>query len=271
MTFQPGAGGGRGDGVQDDLVAGQRAAPPGAGDLGEQAVLDFVPLGGAGREVQHGDRQARLRGERGQFRLPRPGAVAVGAARVAGDQQPPGARIAVPAGGVPPAADRLHRERGGVVVGADVHEPGVVPDVVDPVRRDLAFSRIGEVVIADPHRVAGRPPAPPGVRVLADLLFLLGVHADHRIAGGQVLLRRHLDVPELGIAVRVPLPLDGPGVALGAEPPGAQHPQHRAPAARVALPGQLSRDVPRRQRRPQQQRHRVAARGLLQQAGHRRR
>jgi hypothetical protein len=31
--------------------------------------------------------------------------------------------------------------------------------------------------------------------VLADLLLLLGVHADHRVAGGQVLLRRRVDLP----------------------------------------------------------------------------
>jgi hypothetical protein len=38
---QPGSGGDRGDGAEDDLVAGQRAAAPGQGDLGEQPVLDL--------------------------------------------------------------------------------------------------------------------------------------------------------------------------------------------------------------------------------------
>jgi hypothetical protein len=38
---EPGGGGGRGDGVDDDLVAGQRPAPPGAGDVAEQPVLDL--------------------------------------------------------------------------------------------------------------------------------------------------------------------------------------------------------------------------------------
>src|SRR5713101_5817755 len=39
---QPGAGGDRADGVDDDVVAGQRPAAPAQGDLGEQPVLDLV-------------------------------------------------------------------------------------------------------------------------------------------------------------------------------------------------------------------------------------
>ena len=45
---QPGGRGGGGDQLDDGLVAGQRPAAPVAGDLGEQPVLDLVPLGGAG-------------------------------------------------------------------------------------------------------------------------------------------------------------------------------------------------------------------------------
>ena len=41
---QPGAGGGGGDAVHDDFVAGQRPAAPVHGDVGEQPVLDLVPL-----------------------------------------------------------------------------------------------------------------------------------------------------------------------------------------------------------------------------------
>jgi hypothetical protein len=38
---QPGAGGGRGDAVDDDFVAGQRPAAPVGGDVGKQPVLDL--------------------------------------------------------------------------------------------------------------------------------------------------------------------------------------------------------------------------------------
>ena len=60
---QPGGRGGGGDQLDDGLVAGQRPAAPVAGDLREQPVLDFVPLGGAGPmpllvggELSFGDR-----------------------------------------------------------------------------------------------------------------------------------------------------------------------------------------------------------------------
>jgi hypothetical protein len=54
---QPGPGGGRGDRVDDDLVAGQRPAPPIHRDVGEQPVLDPVPLRCPRREVAHRDRK----------------------------------------------------------------------------------------------------------------------------------------------------------------------------------------------------------------------
>src|SRR5215831_19252319 len=82
---QPGGGGDRGDGVDDDVVAGQRAAAPGQGDLGEQPVLDLVPLGGAGREVQHGDLQPGSGRQRGEPGLPGPVLPAVGPPGVAAD------------------------------------------------------------------------------------------------------------------------------------------------------------------------------------------
>src|SRR6266480_8079816 len=83
---QPGPGGDRGDGGQDDVVAGQRAASPGQGDLGEQPVLDLVPLGGAGREMAAGDLQPGLLRQGGDTGLPGPVPPAVGPAGVAGDQ-----------------------------------------------------------------------------------------------------------------------------------------------------------------------------------------
>ena len=83
---QPGAGTGRGDGRHDNLVAGQRPAPPVHRDLGEQPVFDFVPLRRARREVTDHDCQARFRGQYGQFGFPQPVAVVVGSSGVSGDQ-----------------------------------------------------------------------------------------------------------------------------------------------------------------------------------------
>jgi hypothetical protein len=75
--------------------------------------------------VAHGDVQTGFGGQGGEFGLPRPCAVTVGAARVGGDQQPAGLRVVARATGLPPAADRRDRdrERGGVVIAADVDQP----------------------------------------------------------------------------------------------------------------------------------------------------
>ena len=77
---------------------------------------------------------------------------------------------------------------------------------------------VSEAVVADLHRVALGPPLPARLRVLADLLLLLGVHADHRLPGGQVLPGLAGEVPELGVPVRVPPALGDLGVSLRGEP-----------------------------------------------------
>ena len=81
---------------------GEGPAPPVHGDEAEHAVLDPVPFRRAGRVVADGDPQAGLGGQAGQFDLPGPDPVAVGAAGIGGDQQPVGVGEAVPAHLVPP-------------------------------------------------------------------------------------------------------------------------------------------------------------------------
>jgi hypothetical protein len=51
VDLQPGARGRSGDQVDDRLVAGQRLAAPVDRDVAEQAVLDPIPLRGAGRVI----------------------------------------------------------------------------------------------------------------------------------------------------------------------------------------------------------------------------
>jgi hypothetical protein len=112
-------------------------------------------------------------------------------------------------------------------------------------------------VCAGGHRLTGRPPFLARVLELADEFFLLGVHADHRIAGDLVVLHLLADVPELRVAVRMPRPLDGLGVALQAEPLVPQQVPDRVRGDLMALPGQLIREIAGRLRRPPQRRHRI--------------
>jgi len=111
--------GGGGDGRDDHFVAGQRAATPVHRGVTEQAVLDFVPLGCAWRQVSDGDPQSGLGGQVRQFGFPQPGAVTVRPAAVGANQQPGGRGVQRLPDVFPPAADRLDGEGGGVVIGAN--------------------------------------------------------------------------------------------------------------------------------------------------------
>jgi len=162
--------------------------------------------------------------------------------------------------GPPPAADGLHRENRGVVVGADVHPAGIAGDVIDPVRDRLLHLRPGEEgMILDLHGLALGPPLPPGHRQPPQLLPLLGVHADHRLPARLVVFVLLVDVAELGISVTVLGTLQRLGIGLQAETGRPQQPPRRRSRDRVPLPGQLGGQVPQRLGRPPQRRLRVTA------------
>src|SRR3954469_6627167 len=107
---QAGLGGRGADQLNDNLMADQRLAAPGPGDVGEEPVFDPVPFAGPGRQVRHGDGQAGLVGKALQLALPQPHAGAVAAAAVGGDDQPLGLGVARLAEFAPPAPDALDRE-----------------------------------------------------------------------------------------------------------------------------------------------------------------
>ena len=156
------------------------------------------------------------------------------------------------------------------MVGADRHPAGISGEIIDPVRHRLARAVPGEVMRAGSHRLALGPPFPACVLELADQLFLLGVHADHRVRGALVGLDLLVDVPELRVPVRVPLALDGLGVALQAEPPGPQQVANGVGADPVALAGQLGRQVTGGLGGSPQRRHRITPLVRLHQGQQRR-
>ena len=55
VNGQTSRGGGRGDEVYDGLETAERLATPVLADVGEEAMLDLVPLAGAGRKVTNHD------------------------------------------------------------------------------------------------------------------------------------------------------------------------------------------------------------------------
>ena len=64
-------------------MADERLAAPVLGDVGEQSVLDAVPLAGAGRQMDDRHGEARLVGEALQLAFPQMNAGAVAAAAIA--------------------------------------------------------------------------------------------------------------------------------------------------------------------------------------------
>ena len=81
---QTGAGCGRGDQLNDGLVADQRFGTPVLANEREQAVLNLVPLAGAGWEVTNDDVEPDLVREPLQFALPQAHARANAAAAIGG-------------------------------------------------------------------------------------------------------------------------------------------------------------------------------------------
>src|SRR6266849_366830 len=57
------------DEVDDDCQTHERLPAPVGADVGEQPVLDLIPLAGPGWEVAHGDSEAQPGGELLQFPL----------------------------------------------------------------------------------------------------------------------------------------------------------------------------------------------------------
>jgi len=112
-------------------------------------------------------------------------------------------------------------------------------------------------VVADLHRSAPGPPVPAGLGERPDVLPFLGIHADHRLPGRDVLTGLRGDVPELGIAVRVLLSLGRLDVGLQAEPFLAQQVRDRIRADPVPLAGQLGGQLAGGLDRPPQRRFRV--------------
>jgi len=186
-------------------------------------------------------------------------AVAVGAACVGGDEQACRLWVGGPALAGPPAADRFHCERGGVVIGAHVDPAGVRREIVDPVRDGLAQLGVGEVMDVHRHGITRRPPLAAVVLELADEFLLLGVHADHRLAGVPVITSLLVETVELGIPVRMSASLNGLGVGLKTE---AFLPQQVRDGVRtdfVSGPGQLPRQRAGRLHGPPERRHRIAS------------
>src|SRR5712691_3719811 len=200
MYGEAGIGARCGDELDNDLVGEQGLASPVPGYEGEEPVLDPVPLGSTRRQMADDQSEAGLVGEALELGLPQPAAGAVAATAVGGDDQAVGGAVARFAHLLPPAADRVDGEGGGIVVDANAHPPAIGANVVDPIRNGLAQLRDQEIV--GPHRfgLALGAPCPARVLEIPNQLLRFGVHRDRRLTLGQRRVDRPVDLLELGVA-----------------------------------------------------------------------
>jgi len=177
---EPGAGAGFADETQDGGIINERLSRPVLADLGEEPMLDGIPLGSAGGIMTDGDEKPEGIDElflQGVF--PEVGVCAVAAAVVGEDEQTGGIRIAETAfSAQPPLADRCRGESRGVTRGADRHAAAIGLAIVDAVRDGDACAERREIVVENRHGCSA--PDLAGILEPADQLALFGVDADDR-------------------------------------------------------------------------------------------
>ena len=115
------------------------------------------------------------------------------------------------------------------------------------------------------RRRALRLPFPPAVLEVPDQLLLLRVDRDHRLAGGQMLVRGLVDVLELRVTVRMRGAFLPFARRLQPVAQAVQQPAHSGRTHPPPLLGQRRRQLRATLARPAQRRSRVAARERIHQ------
>ena len=138
------------------------------------------------------------------------------------------------------------------MIDADVHPPGILREVVHPVRDYLAQRVVDKVVHADGDRLALGVPLATGVLVVADELLLLRVDGDHGCAPRLERVDPVVEILELIVAVRVRRPLQRLLRRLEAVPARVQELPNFLRADGVPLRPQFLGEAPGTLRRPPQ-------------------
>src|SRR5260370_21320347 len=146
---EAGFGGSGRDQLDDHAIADEWLGAPVLADEGEEAVLDFVPLAGAGRQVADHDVEAELVGQLLQFAFPQPHPRTVAAAAVGGDQPAGCPWVARMTDGLPPLADSVHLKSRRVLIHADNHPTRIYRKVGNPLRHPAAPLPHQEVIEPD--------------------------------------------------------------------------------------------------------------------------
>src|SRR5258708_36119484 len=221
-------------------------------------MFDLVPLAGAGMEMTYFDFQSGLVAQFLEFHFPKTVAATVAAAAVGGDQQARRVRMPTPSQPPPPTANRCDGELGRVAADSYTLPRFVMLQIIHPVRYGFALFRVGKVMHAHFGRSSFGLPSLPGILQISQGFLLLGIHRNRRLPSPSLRLNTPIDVPKLGVSIRMALALARLAVRLQTITGLLQQLPHRGRANRMPLRGQLARQTPRTFAGPPQRRLGIA-------------
>ena len=185
--------------LADRVVVNQRLAGPVDADRTEEAMLNRVPLGRAGRIVSHCDPQPRLVCNLLEALLPVARLGPVRAAGIREDQQFLRSGVQRPANPTPPCMDGVGGEGWRIVRRSDDDEAIAARYIVDAVGNRHAIGVARKVVHVDVHRRL----APLATLILEQSyqLSLLRIDADNRLPSLGERVLQLVDVRELLVPI----------------------------------------------------------------------
>ena len=187
---------------QHGLKGAQGLSSPIDTNLAKQAMLDGIPLRAACGIMTHRDTQTQGIAQLAlQLFFPKARTTAVTAARIGQDQQACRLGIRRLPVFLPPTRDRVNSKLGGIRRLANVDDPFISLHIEDAIRRHTAKG-VGQKIM----HVDGFSFLTPGlssVFEVANKFLFLGINTDVWITGSGKGLFLGLNIPELGISLRV--------------------------------------------------------------------
>ena len=245
--------------ANNDFMTNQRPTAPILRDVAKHAMLNLVPLAGAGGKVADVDGNAQMRGQGLQGHLPQSATAPIAPATIRHDQKFTRLAMTFQAQLPPPPPDRFRRKLSGIVIDAHTDPPLILGEIINAVRNGFAQVFVQKVMDPDFDRLTVRLPFASPVAKFTDQFLLFRVHRDRRLAALLKVLRRSIDVFKLRVAVWMICALSRFAIALQAITRCDQQSSHRAGTGGVPLFRQFTAQARRALASPAQGRLRIPA------------
>ncbi len=252
---------GMGNEINNCRTTDEGASPPVLGDEGEHAVFDLVPLARTGRKVTNMDGHSERIRELLELNLPKAGTVAITAPTVSRDEEFPRVRIARSPHLFPPASDGRSRKGGGIMRDPDTDPPFVCCQIIDAIGNHFPELRISEIMEVHLFGLSFRSPLLPWILEMPNQFFLFGIYRDHWLMASLKGLDGFVDVPKLGVSIRMSRTLSCFPIRLETVSLFVEEDTDGPLTHAVPLAGQLLRQVGGTLARPPKWRFRITAGG----------